>query len=194
MPVGEPEPAEVDRPRPGRPDDDGVEQHGAPVAAVCARVHADAPARRPGDRGGELEPAEPRVPRAVEADRVLRAAAGDQRLALDPHRRELALEPEDERVDPFVGGEQIRAEPDRLDRHALRRGPPRRASSSWSSVAGRPSQRAGPPVPMVVSRASGTPSSSSIIRGAREGAAGARVHVAGAEHEQHVARLARAAR
>ena len=128
----------------------------APVAAVGARVHPDAAAGRAGDRAGELEPAEPGVARAVEADRVRRAAAGDEQRR--PRRSTAASSPasrSDERVDAVVGGEQVRAEPDGRDREPALGAPTRSACSSSATVAGSANARAGPPVPIVVSRASG---------------------------------------
>src|SRR5206468_12313977 len=72
---------------------------------------------------GELEPAEAGVARAVEADRVRRAAACDQELTVDADLGELTVEPEHERVDAVVVGEQVGAETDDLDRHVLRARP-----------------------------------------------------------------------
>ena len=146
VPVGEPEPGEVDRPRARS----ARRRRASSSTALQSRPYAPAfmrtpPPAVPGDRGGELEPAEPRVARAVEADRVRRAAAGDQRLALDPRLGELALEPQDERVDAVVGDEQVRAEPDRLDRDALRRRPsraaPRAGRASRAARASAPGRR-----------------------------------------------------
>ena len=135
-----------------RPDEDRL-----PVAPVCAGVHPDASAGGAGDRAGELEAAEPGRTGTVEADRVRRAAAGDQQRRPDLRRRELALEPDDERVDSLVGGEQIRAEPDGPHRQVALAA--QASACSSSSSAGRASARAGPPIPTVVSFASRTPSS-----------------------------------
>jgi hypothetical protein len=55
----------------------------------------------------------------VEADGVRRAAAGDEQVAVDAHHGKLAFEPEHERLDAAVVHEQVRAEPDRLDRRAF---------------------------------------------------------------------------
>ena len=51
----------------------------------------------------------------VEADRVRRTAAGDERLALDADRSQIARQPEHERFDSVVRGEDVRAEPDSRD-------------------------------------------------------------------------------
>ena len=105
---------------------------------------------------------------------------------------ELAFEPEDERVDALVGGEHVRAEPDRLDRDALGGGPADAAPRARRASPAAPSQRAGPPVPIVVSRDERHPllerdhlaTARSLTEERRRG-----VHVAGAEHEQDVAGL-----
>ena len=91
-------------------------RHSTPVGAG---VHAHTAAGGARDRGGELEAAEPGRPRAMEADGIRRAAADHERLALDASRSELARELEHERVDPVVVHEQVRAEPDHLDRRSL---------------------------------------------------------------------------
>src|SRR5262249_4369474 len=96
---------------------------GAEVASVRAGVHPEAAADRARDRGGELEAAEPGVARAVETHGIRGAAAGDDRLSLDPHCGELAHEPQDERVDALVVHEHVRAEADRLGGMAVLRGP-----------------------------------------------------------------------
>ena len=53
----------------------------------------------PGIADANSKPPEPGLTGTVEAHRVRRAPTGDERLALDPNRCELAGEPEDERVD-----------------------------------------------------------------------------------------------
>src|SRR5207244_11902426 len=79
-------------------------------------VHPDAAARRAWNRARELEAAEPGGPCAVEADRVRRPTAGDENVAPNLRRRELAVEPEHNGVDALVGDKQVRAESDRRDR------------------------------------------------------------------------------
>ena len=111
-----PRPCGVIQASPSDVNDVGADEDLRPVAAVGARVHPDAAAGRAGDRARELEAAEAGRARVVEADGVRRAAAGDQQLALDAHRGEVAGQPEHERVDALVGREQVRAEPDRRDR------------------------------------------------------------------------------
>ena len=51
----------------------------------------------------------------MQADRVRRAAAGHERRSLRPRLDQLAGEMQHEHVDAVVGGEQVRAEPDRRD-------------------------------------------------------------------------------
>ncbi len=99
-------------------DDEGPDQDLAPVAAVGARVHPDAAARRAWDRARELEASEPGGARAVEADGVRRPAPGEEELTVGSGLGELALEPEHERLDAFVGDEQVGAEPDGRHREA----------------------------------------------------------------------------
>jgi hypothetical protein len=83
-----------------------------PVGAVGACIHLDAAAGGSGNRAGELEPAQTGCARAMQRDRIRGAAAGDEQLALDLHLRELAVEPQDQAVEAFVGHEQIGAETD----------------------------------------------------------------------------------
>ena len=104
----------------------------------------------PGIAEANSKPAEAGRARPVQAGGVGRPAAGDERLALDRDRRELARQPQDERVDARVGGEHVRAEPDRLDREPARAAASPSSSSSSSRLSGRAKQRAGPPVPIVV--------------------------------------------
>ena len=94
-----------------RPDDERIEQDGAPVAAVGAGVHANAAAGRAGDRGGELEPAEPGVAPRWRQTAFFGASAGDEDLSLDAHRCQVALEPEDEGIDALVGSERFDPSP-----------------------------------------------------------------------------------
>ena len=54
----------------------------------------------------------------MEADGVRRPASGEEELAVGSGLGELALEPQDERLDAPVGDEEVRAEPDRRDRQA----------------------------------------------------------------------------
>ena len=143
MPVRE---AELGRSQPAGAlggDDPGADEDLRPVAAVRARVHPDAAAGRAGDRAGELEAAETGRARLVEADGVRRPAAGDERLAFDAHRRELAREPEHERVDAVVGAEQVRAQTDRRNRKVALRGPGERLLEL--AEARRPGERASRP-------------------------------------------------
>ena len=168
-------------------DDDRVDQDVAPLAAVGARVHPDPAAGRARDRRGELEAAEARGARAMEADGVRRAAARDEDVALDVRRREIARELEHERVDAVVVDEHVRAEPDRSthgrpllgaqrsDRPAARRASPgartsapaRRCRSSCSARARR-----------------SLPSAANLASEQADRA----VDVARADDEQHVAR------
>ena len=118
--------------------------------------------RRPPCRGSRTRTRSRRARRRGRGGGRRRSPRRRRRRAASPStstRGELAFEPDDERVDALVGGEQVRAEPDRRDRAALaprpRRAPPRARRPS----SGRASARAGPPIPTVVSRASGTPSS-----------------------------------
>ena len=85
-----PSSAGVSQPRAVGVDDERPLEHAGEVAAVGARVHPDAAAGRARDRAGELEAAEPGGAGAVQADRVRRAAARDEQLALDRDRGELA--------------------------------------------------------------------------------------------------------
>ena len=97
----------------GRVDDERPHENRLPVAAVGARVHAHAAARGAGDRAGELEAPEAGGAGAMEAHGIRRAAAGDEHRPAHLDRRQLVLEPDDERVHPGVGREQVGAEPDR---------------------------------------------------------------------------------
>ena len=73
----------------------------APVAVVGSGIHPHASAGRARDRAGELEAAEPGSARAMEADRVRRAAARRRESSpVDRDLRELAREPQNEHVDP----------------------------------------------------------------------------------------------
>ena len=85
----------------------GADEEVGPVAAVGAGVHPDAAAGRAGDCAGELEAAETGGAGVVQADRIGRAAACDQQLALDSHGREFSAQLQHERVDALVGGEQV---------------------------------------------------------------------------------------
>ena len=123
----------------------------AQSAAVGAGVHPHAAAGRARDRAGELEAAEPADAGAVEADRVRRAAARARSVAVDLDRRELPRETDDERVDAVVRGEQVRAEPDRRDRHVALGRPARAPPRARRATPAARRQRAGPPVPIVVS-------------------------------------------
>src|SRR5579884_2977859 len=118
VPVGEVELRGPERARPVGVDDHRVDEHVAPLASVGPGVHADAAAGAPGDRRRELEASQPGSAGPVQADRVRRAAPGDERLAVDVRGGELAREPEHECVDAGVVDEQVRAEPDDLDCHA----------------------------------------------------------------------------
>ena len=112
------------RARPVGIDDDRVDQHVAPLAPVRAGVHPHAAARGAGDRGGELEAAEAGGARAMEADRVRRAAARDERRP--PRPRAAASSPASLSTSastPSSCDEQVRAEPDHLDRRRRRRAP-----------------------------------------------------------------------
>ena len=111
---------------PVRRDDERALEDRGPVRSVRAGVHPHAAARRARDRAGELEASEARRPGAVEADGVRRAAARPQEIAVDLDRREVPRETDDQRVDAGVRGEQVRAEPDRDDRHVALGRPPER--------------------------------------------------------------------
>src|SRR5439155_870702 len=78
-------------------------------------VHPDAAADRSRDRARELEAAELGVARTVEDDRVRRAAAGADAVALDGDRGELAHELQHEELDAPVRDEEIRPEADDCD-------------------------------------------------------------------------------
>ena len=92
----------------------------------------------------------------MEAHRVRRTAAGDDEAAVHLDGRELPLEAEHERVDAVVGGEEVRAEADHDDSEPLARARTRaHLPARWKSR-GRANAAAGPPIPIVVSFASGT--------------------------------------
>jgi hypothetical protein len=112
VPVRELEIVGRDRMRTRSVDDRRALEDRAPVAAVGARVHAQAAAGGAGDRRRELEAAEAGRACAVQGDGVRRASARDERLALDARLRELARELEHERVHAVVVHEQVRPEPD----------------------------------------------------------------------------------
>ena len=143
--------------------DERADEDRAPVAPVRAGVHPHPSAGRPGDRARELEAAERRGAGAVEADRVRRASAGGERRPLHPRLGELAREPQHEHVDARrpPRARSSRDPPSRPEARA--RAQPRSTSSSSASVAARRYARARPPVPIVVSRASATPSSNDGI-------------------------------
>src|SRR5437868_12818281 len=116
VPVRQPE---LGRRSPGRPPrgrDERTHEHLREVAAVCAAVHPDAAADRPGDGARELEAAETGRAGAMEDDGVRGAPAGAEAGAVDPNPGELARELQHEGVDAVVGDEQVRAEPDGRDR------------------------------------------------------------------------------
>src|SRR5262249_3850785 len=94
-----------------------------PIAPVSAGVHPHATARGAGNRARELEPTQARVANTVQADRVRGAPARDQQLALDLDNGELASQPHDEGVDPGVGRQKVRPQPDRDDRRRVGRRP-----------------------------------------------------------------------
>ncbi len=125
VPVGEPE---LGRRQPVRPvavhHERPLEDRG-PVAPVGARVHPDAPADRARNRARELEPTELCVPRPVEADRVGRASARDEELA--------------------VGSRQSRARRQAAARG--RRSPRRRRAGSSRARPSRPAALAPAPTP-----------------------------------------------
>src|SRR5262245_30891111 len=81
--VLEPELIRTEPPAPVGGHDECTHENRAPVGAVRARVHPDAATRGARDGAGELEAAEPRVARAVQADRVRRAAPHAQEVAVD---------------------------------------------------------------------------------------------------------------
>ena len=105
--------------RPGGVDDERPDENLLPVAAVGARVHPHAAPGGAGNRTRELEPAEAGVPRAVETDCVRRPPARHEDAVTDLDRRETVFEPDDQRLDALVGGEQVRAEADRAHRKLL---------------------------------------------------------------------------
>src|SRR3954454_1696382 len=123
VPVRELEVVGVERPPPGGVDDDRLDEHRPELDAVGSRVHPDPAADRAGDRRGELEAAQVGVAGAVQADRVRGAAAREELPAVDARLGQLPFEVEDERVDPVVVHEQVRAEADGLDGDALARRP-----------------------------------------------------------------------
>ena len=131
----------AERARAPAADDDRVDEHGAPVAPVGAGVHPHAAAGRARDRRGELEAAEPRVARAMQADGVRRAAACDEQLAVDLDRCELPGELEHERVEAVVvrraGSSRARWPRPRASSLGAQREQPRRARRA--SRAGRAS-------------------------------------------------------
>ena len=93
-------------------DDERPVEDRRPVAAVGAGVHPDTAADRARDRARELEATETRRAHAVQTDRVCSAASREQPLAVDARLGELAAQLEHEPVEPVVGDEQVRAEPD----------------------------------------------------------------------------------
>ncbi len=95
-----------------RVDHERALEHSCEVRAVCPGVHPDAAAGRPGDRAGELEAAEAGRSRPVQTDGVRSAASSDEEVAVHVGARELAGQLQDEAVEPLVGDEEIRAEPD----------------------------------------------------------------------------------
>src|SRR6185312_4127399 len=90
-------------------------------------------------RARELEAAEAGVAGAMEDDGVRRPASRAHELAVDRDPRELSTELQDERVDPLVGDEQVRAEPDRRDPGVVLRRPPERLVQLVEAL--RPRQR-----------------------------------------------------
>ena len=97
------------------------------ITARQSRPYAPAfmrapPPAVPGIAAANSKPPSPAA-RPVEADGVRRPAAGDQRLPFDPCLGESPGELQHERVDTVVVDEQVRAEPDRLDRDPLRGSP-----------------------------------------------------------------------
>ena len=131
-----------------------------PVPPVRARVHPDAAAGRPGDRARELEAAEPGGTRAVQADRVRRRrrprAAVRRRRDLGQLARRAGAT---SASTPASAASTFEPSPTTTTPQTL--APPRSAAPPRAR---RPSRgcanaRAGPPVPIVVSRESSTPSS-----------------------------------
>src|SRR5207247_8562966 len=92
-------------------DDQRTLEDRGPVAAVRPGVHPDPTPDRAGDGARELEAAEARGPRPVEADRVGCPGPRNQLLALDLCGRELTREPEDEPFEALVPHAPARAEP-----------------------------------------------------------------------------------
>ena len=137
-------------------DDDGVHQDVAELAPVRPGIHAHAAAGRARDRRGELEPAEAGVAGAVQADRVRRAAAGEDQLAVDARRRQLSREPDDDAHRPRrrAAARSSRGRSARRASSAVG-GPARAPPAARRRDCGRASQRAAPPVPIVVKRESG---------------------------------------
>src|SRR5262249_61333430 len=82
-------------------------------------VHEYAAARGPRDCTRELEATETGVPRTMQADRVRRSSTRLETVVGHAHRCELALEPDDERVDALVRGDEVRAQADDHDVQAL---------------------------------------------------------------------------
>ncbi len=141
-------------------DDGRLLEHGGEVAPERAGVHAHAAAERARDRRGELEAAEPGRAGAVQAGRVRRTAAARAATHLRGAPRRARL--------PGAGRARRRRRRRRARSSRARssrpRGPPRRrlgavARAPRGCAAWR-SRRAGPPVPIVVRRASRTPGSS----------------------------------
>ena len=100
-------------------DDERADEDVRPVAAVRTRVHDHASSGGPRDRARELEPAQPCIARPMEAHGIRRTAPGDEYRVDDLDRRELALQPEHERVDIGVPGQHVGAEPHDHDAETL---------------------------------------------------------------------------
>ena len=144
--------------------DERAYEHVRPVAPVRTGVHEHAAACGSGDRARELEPTEPGLAGAVEAHRVRRAPAGLENAVASVHRwqgRPRAAA----RARRRRRRRRARSSPARPPaRRALRRGrtaAPRTARRSFAGARTRAPDRR---VPIVVSRASGTPCSISITR------------------------------
>ena len=109
-----------------RPRRSSTARQSLPYAPAFMRTP---PPAVPGIARGELEAAEPGVARAVQADRVRRAAAGDEHRPVDVRLGQLAGEPQHERVD---AARRARAGSSRARSSRPRR--PLRAPSASSST------------------------------------------------------------
>src|SRR3954447_25133306 len=97
-------------------DDERTVQYRRPVAAVGAGVHPHPATGSARNRARELEPTEPSRAGPMECDRVRRAAAGHEELAMGLRVGQHARKLQDETIEAVVGNEEVRAEPHDGDR------------------------------------------------------------------------------